>query len=152
MYKINSIDQAKALEGQELGVSDWVLINQERIDQFATATGDDQWIHVDRSRASKELPNGRTIAHGYLTLSLIPALTRNFIEVEGLQQIINFGCNKVRFYTSVTEGDKVRARGALIQARKRGTMIQLLSKISVEVEGYPKPACVVEMLVLLVMK
>ena len=140
MYKIESIEDAKALEDCELGVSEWITINQERINQFANATGDDQWIHVDSSRAKNELPDGRTIAHGYLTLSLIPALTRSFIEVAGLSQVINFGCNKVR------------ARGTLLQARKRGSMIQLLSKISVEVERSKKPACVVEMLVLLVMK
>ena len=152
MYKIESIEDAKALEDCELGVSEWITINQERINQFANATGDDQWIHVDSSRAKNELPDGKTIAHGYLTLSLIPNLTRNFIEVAGLSQVINFGCNKVRFYSTVNEGDKVRARGTLLQARKRGSMIQLLSKISVEVEGGKKPACVVEMLVLLVMK
>jgi acyl dehydratase len=152
LYKIESIEDAKALEDCELGVSKWITINQERINQFANATGDDQWIHVDSSRAKNELPDGKTIAHGYLTLSLIPALTRNFIEVAGLNQVINFGCNKVRFYSTVNEGDKVRARGTLLQARKRGSMIQLLSKISVEVEGSKKPACVVEMLVLLVMK
>ncbi len=152
MYKIESIEDAKALEDCELGVSEWITINQERINQFANATGDDQWIHVDSSRAKNELPDGKTIAHGYLTLSLIPTLTRNFIEVAGLSQVINFGCNKVRFYSTVNEGDKVRARGTLLQARKRGSMIQLLSKISVEVEGSKKPACVVEMLVLLVMK
>ena len=152
MYKIESIEDAKALEDCELGVSEWITINQERINQFANATGDDQWIHVDSSRAKNELPDGKTIAHGYLTLSLIPALKRNFMEVAGLSQVINFGCNKVRFYSTVNEGDKVRARGTLLQARKRGSMIQLLSKISVEVEGGKKPACVVEMLVLLVMK
>jgi acyl dehydratase len=152
LYKIESIEDAKALEDCELGVSEWITINQERINQFANATGDDQWIHVDSSRAKNELPDGKTIAHGYLTLSLIPALTRSFIEVAGLSQVINFGCNKVRFYSTVNEGDKVRARGTLLQARKRGSMIQLLSKISVEVEGSKKPACVVEMLVLLVMK
>lgn len=152
MYKIESIEDAKALEDCELGVSEWITINQKRINQFANATGDDQWIHVDSSRAKNELPDGKTIAHGYLTLSLIPALTRNFIEVAGLSQVINFGCNKVRFYSTVNEGDKVRARGTLLQARKRGSMIQLLSKISVEVDGSKKPACVVEMLVLLVMK
>ncbi len=152
MYKIESIEDAKALEDCELGVSEWITINQKRINQFANATGDDQWIHVDSSRAKNELPDGKTIAHGYLTLSLIPTLTRNFIEVAGLSQVINFGCNKVRFYSTVNEGDKVRARGTLLQARKRGSMIQLLSKISVEVDGSKKPACVVEMLVLLVMK
>ena len=152
MLKLKYPRELKKFENYELGVSDWFLIDQPLINAFAQLSGDDQWIHVDSSRAKNELPDGKTIAHGYLTLSLIPALTRNFIEVAGLSQVINFGCNKVRFYSTVNEGDKVRARGTLLQARKRGSMIQLLSKISVEVEGGKKPACVVEMLVLLVMK
>lgn len=152
MYKINNIDDAKALEGKELGISDWVVVDQDKIEKFAIATGDDQWIHLDQDRAKKELPDGRTIAHGYLTLSLVPALTRNFIEVKGLKQMINFGSNKVRFYSVVNEGDRVRARGTLMEAKQRGSMIQLLSKITVEVENKTKPACMVEMLVFLVMK
>ena len=152
MYKINNIDDAKALEGKELGISDWVVVDQDKIEKFAIATGDDQWIHLDQNRAKRELPGGKTIAHGYLTLSLVPALTRNFIEVKGLKQMINFGSNKVRFYSVVNEGDRVRARGTLVEAKQRGSMIQLLSKISVEVENKTKPACMVEMLVFLVMK
>ena len=152
MYKINNIDDAKALEGKELGISDWVVVDQDKIEKFAIATGDDQWIHLDQNRAKRELPDGKTIAHGYLTLSLVPALTRNFIEVKGLKQMINFGSNKVRFYSVVNEGDRVRARGTLVEAKQRGSMIQLLSKISVEVENKTKPACMVEMLVFLVMK
>ena len=152
MYKINNIDDAKALEGKELGISDWVVVDQDKIEKFAIATGDEQWIHLDQDRAKKELPDGRTIAHGYLTLSLVPALTRNFIEVKGLKQMINFGSNKVRFYSVVNEGDRVRARGTLMEAKQRGSMIQLLSKITVEVENKTKPACMVEMLVFLVMK
>ena len=152
MYKINNIDDAKELEGNELGISDWVVVDQDKIEKFAIATGDDQWIHLDQDRAKKELPDGKTIAHGYLTLSLVPALTRNFIEVEGLKQMIKFGCNKVRFYSVVNEGDRVRARGTLMEAKQRGSMIQLLSKITVEVENKTKPACMVEMLVFLIMK
>ena len=152
MYKINNIDDAKALEGKELGISDWVVVDQDKIEKFAIATGDDQWIHLDQNRAKRELPDGKTIAHGYLTLSLVPALTRNFIEVKGLKQMINFGSNKVRFYSVVNEGDRVRARGTLLEAKQRGSMIQLLSKITVEVENKTKPACMVEMLVFLVMK
>ncbi|MAR82721.1 MAG: dehydratase [Gammaproteobacteria bacterium] len=152
MYKINNIDDAKALEGKELGISDWVVVDQDKIEKFAIATGDDQWIHLDQNRAKRELPDGKTIAHGYLTLSLVPALTRNFIEVKGLKQMINFGSNKVRFYSVVNEGDRVRARGTLMEAKQRGSMIQLLSKITVEVENKTKPACMVEMLVFLVMK
>jgi|TARA_B110000438_G_scaffold12208_1_gene11955 acyl dehydratase len=152
LYVINSIEDAKALEGREVGVSDWVVIDQARIDKFASATGDDQWIHIDQARAAMELPEGKTIAHGYLTLSLIPNLTKSFIEVSNLEQMINFGCNKVRFYAAVSEGDKVRARGSLIKAKKRGGMMQLLSKITIDIKGKKKPACIVEMLVLLVTK
>ena len=152
MYKIDSLEDARALEGLEVGVSDWVVIDQARIDKFASATGDDQWIHIDQARAAKELPEGKTIAHGYLTLSLIPSLTKNFIEVSNLEQMINFGCNKVRFYAAVSVGDKVRARGSLIKAKKRGGMMQLLSKITIDIKGKKKPACIVEMLVLLVTK
>ena len=97
MHIIRSIEDAKSLEGQEIGVSDWITIDQERIDCFADATDDYQWIHVDRERAAKELPNGKTIAHGYLTLSLIPALSANFVRFENLARALNFGCNKVRW-------------------------------------------------------
>ena len=152
MYKINNIDDAKALEGKELGISDWVVVGQDKIEKFAIATGDDQWIHLDQDRAKKELPDGRTIAHGYLTLSLVPALTRNFIKVKGLKQMINFGCNKVRFYSVVNEGDRVRARGTLVEAKQRGAMKQLHSNRSDEVENKTKPPCMVEMLVFLIMK
>ena len=152
MYTINSIEDARALEGVEIGISEWIVIDQDRIDKFASATGDDQWIHIDQARAARELPEGKTIAHGYLTLSLIPGLTKNFIQVDNLEQMINFGCNKVRFYSTVSEGDKVRVRGSLLKAKKRGGMMQLLSKITVDIEGKKKPACIVEMLVLLVTK
>lgn len=152
MYTINSIEDARALEGVEIGASEWIVIDQDRIDKFASATGDDQWIHIDQARAARELPEGKTIAHGYLTLSLIPGLTKNFIQVDNLEQMINFGCNKVRFYSAVSEGDKVRARGSLLKAKQRGDMMQLLSKITVDIEGKKKPACIVEMLVLLVTK
>lgn len=146
MHIIKSIDDAKALEGQEVGVSDWITVDQERIDRFAEATGDFQWIHVDRERAANELPNGVTIAHGYLTLSLIPALTTGFIEVENLTRAMNYGCNKVRFYTMVPVGSRVRGRATVIQARKRAGALHLLSEIRVEVEGERKPACVAETL------
>ena len=152
MYTINSIEDAQALEGLEIGVSEWIIIDQNKINKFASATGDDQWIHTDQARAAKELPEGKTIAHGYLTLSLIPSLTRNFIQVDNLEQMINFGCNKVRFYAAVSEGDKVRARGSLLKAKLRGGMMHLLSKITIDIEGKKKPACIVEMLVLLITK
>lgn len=146
MKVIKSIEDAKALEGEEVGLSDWVVIDQHRIDQFAEATADHQWIHVDTERAAKELPNGKTIAHGYLTLALIPALSAKFIEVENLARVFNFGANKVRFYSPVPAGAKVRARAKVLQARLRGGALLLTSEVRIEVENERKPACVAEIL------
>ena len=146
MRLIKSIEDAKALEGEEVGLSEWAVVDQHRIDQFAEATADYQWIHVDTERASKEMPDGKTIAHGYLTLSLIPALTGNFLEFENLTRAINFGTNKVRFYTPVPEGARVRARATVLQARRRAGALLLTSEIRIEVEGERKPACVAEIL------
>lgn len=144
MYVIKSIEDAKALENVEVGVSDWIVIDQQMINRFAESTGDYQWIHVDEERAARELPDGKTIAHGYLTLSLIPTLTNDFVHVENLTRAINFGCNKVRFYTMVPVGARVRARATVLEARKRGGALHLSSEIKVEVEGERKPACVAE--------
>ena len=146
MHTVRSIEDAKALEGVEVGVSDWVVIDQHRIDQFAEATGDYQWIHVDTERAAREMPGGKTIAHGYLTLSLIPALTANFVEVKNLARAINFGLNKLRFYTPVPVGAKLRARATVLQARSRNGALLLTSEVRIEVEGERKPACVAETL------
>jgi acyl dehydratase len=143
---INSVDDARALEGTEIGVSDWIVIDQQRIDQFAEATSDHQWIHVDTERAARELPDGRTIAHGYMTLALIPALTGDFLEFPGLARAINFGLNKVRFMTPVQSGVRVRARATVLQARSRGGALLLTSDVRIEVEGERKPACVAETL------
>jgi acyl dehydratase len=146
MRLIRDIDDAKALEGEEVGLSDWIVIDQARIDQFAEATSDHQWIHVDAERAARELPDGKTIAHGYLTLALIPALTADFVEIENLTRVVNFGVNKVRFYTPVASGARVRARAVLLQARFRAGAIMLTSEVRIEVEGERKPACVAEIL------
>tara|TARA_R110002096_G_scaffold23031_3_gene73558 strand:- start:27691 stop:28161 length:471 start_codon:yes stop_codon:yes gene_type:complete len=143
---INSIEDAKALIGQEVGLSDWIVIDQHRIDQFAEATADHQWIHVDIERAAREMPDGKTIAHGYLTLALIPALTGKFVEVKNLARAINFGLNKVRFYTPVPVGSRLRGRATVLQARKRGGALLLTSEVRIEVEGQRKPACVAETL------
>ena len=144
MHVIRSIEEARSLEGQEIGISDWITIDQKRIDRFAEATNDFQWIHVDKERAVRELPNGRTIAHGYLTLAMVPALTSDFVKVENLARALNFGCNKVRFYTMVPDGSRVRARATVLQARKRGGALHLISEVRIEVEGEKKPACVAE--------
>ncbi|HNP37040.1 MAG TPA: MaoC family dehydratase [Woeseiaceae bacterium] len=146
MHVIRTIDDAKALEGQEVGLSDWAVIDQHRIDQFAEATADHQWIHVDTQRAAREMPDGKTIAHGYLTLALIPNLTGDFVEIKNLTRAINFGVNKVRFYTPVQAGDRVRARATVLQARRRAGALLLTSEIRIEVEGARKPACIAETL------
>jgi acyl dehydratase len=146
LHIIKSIEDAKALEGKEVGLSDWMVIDQARINQFAEATNDHQWIHVDEARAARDLPGGKTIAHGYMTLSLIPALTGDFVHVENLAKALNFGCNKVRFYSPVPVGSRVRGRATVLSARMRGGALHLLSEIKIEVEGERKAACVAETL------
>ena len=146
MRVITSIEDAKALEGEEVGLSDWIVVDQNRIDQFAEATGDYQWIHVDTERAAREMPDGKTIAHGYLTLALIPGLTGNFVDIVNLTRAINFGVNKVRFYTPVPVGSRVRGRATVLQARRRAGALMLTSEVRIEVEGERKPACVAETL------
>ena len=146
MYVIKSIEDAKALEGEEVGLSDWAVIDQNRIDQFAEATADYQWIHVDTERAAQQMPDGKTIAHGYLTLALIPALTKDFVDVKNLARAINFGVNKVRFYTPVPCGARVRGRAKILQARRRAGALLLTSEVRIEVENERKPACVAETL------
>jgi acyl dehydratase len=143
---IKSIDDAKALVGEEVGLSDWIVIDQHRIDQFAEATSDHQWIHVDTERAAKEMPDGKTIAHGYLTLALIPTLTGNFVKVENLIRAVNFGLNKVRFYLPIPVGSRLRGRAKVLQARKRAGALLLTSEVRIEIEGQRKPACVAEAL------
>ena len=143
---ITSIDDAKALIGEEVGLSDWAVIDQNRVDQFAEATADHQWIHVDTERAARELPDGKTIAHGYLTLALIPALTGNFVEVRNMTRAINFGLNKVRFLTPLQVGSRVRARATVLQARRRAGALLLTSEVRIEIENERKPACIAETL------
>ncbi len=146
MRTIKSIEDAKNLEGEEVGLSDWVVIDQHRIDQFAESTGDYQWIHVDTERAATEMPDGKTISHGYLTLALIPALTSDFVEVQNLERAINFGLNKVRFYAPVPVGSRLRARAKVLNARRRAGALLLTSEVRIEIEDVKKPACVAETL------
>ena len=143
-HVVRNIDDAQALVGKEVGVSDWVLVDQKRIDTFADATDDHQWIHCDPERASREFSTGSTIAHGYLTLGLIPTLIEDFVEFVGLERIINYGINNVRFKAMVPVGSRVRARGVLNSARKRAGALQMVLGVTVEIEGQAKPACVAE--------
>jgi acyl dehydratase len=133
-----------AAVGTEIGVGDWLAVEQSRIDQFAEATGDHQWIHVDPERAAAG-PFGATIAHGFLTLSLIPALGQQIYRVEGVRMGINYGLNKVRFPAPVRVGSKVRARVAIAEATEVADGgYQFVSRFTIEVEGQEKPACVAE--------
>jgi acyl dehydratase len=147
MRVITSIDDALSIVGQELGVSDWLLIDQQRINTFAEATGDHQWIHVDESRAAAESPYGTTIAHGFLTLSLIPALSKQCFIVENARMGLNYGLNKVRFITPVRVGDRVRVRSELADAVKiDDVVVHLTVRHAVEIEGAAKPAAIAEII------
>ena len=145
---VRTIEDAKALVGQEIGVSDWVLVDQQRIDRFAAATDDHQWIHVDTARARSEMPGGQTIAHGYLVLSLLPALMDKLVIMPTLQRASNYGLNKVRFKNPVPAGSRVRLRSVLLQAQKRAGALQVVIENTIEIEGQAKPACVAEVIAL----
>jgi acyl dehydratase len=130
--------------GKPLGASDWLEIRQERIDGFADATGDHQWIHVDLERA-KSGPFGKTIAHGYLTLSLVNCFLPQIVEVRGISMGVNYGCDKVRFPAPVPVGSRVRGVGQLVAAEEvKGGAVQATVRVTVEIEGGEKPACVVD--------
>ncbi|NBR03890.1 MAG: MaoC family dehydratase [Alphaproteobacteria bacterium] len=113
MAKYPHPDAFLDIVGQELGVSDWFEIDQARIDAFAKVTDDNQWIHVDTERAAREMPDGKTIAHGFLVLSLLPGLSREFFDIDNLARTINYGLNKVRFTSMVPVGSRVRLRQTL---------------------------------------
>jgi len=147
-YVIETLEDAQALVGKELGVTDWLLIDQNRINLFADATDDHQWIHVDPERAAKEFPLGTTCAHGYLTLSLIPALIEDMVEFVGLERLINYGINKVRFRTMVPSGSNVRMRSILKSARKRAGALQVILDCRIEMEGEKKPVAAAEIIVM----
>jgi len=146
MFEIRSVADARRLEGQEVGLSEWVVIDQAKIDGFAAATGDFQWIHVDTEKAAAELPDGKTIAHGYLTLALIPALTEGFVHMPNLQRAINRGCNRIRFNAPVPVGSRVRARASVVKASERAGALHLVSEVRIEVDGVRKPACMAEII------
>ncbi|EXU64346.1 MaoC family dehydratase [Streptomyces rhizosphaericus] len=144
MLVFESAEDLLSASGSELGVSDWLLIDQERINRFADATGDHQWIHTDVSRAESG-PFGATIAHGYLTLSLIPTLASQNYRISGARMGINYGLNKVRFITPVRVGSRVRGRSKLLLAEAlEGGTAQVVWQTTIEIEGTDRPACVAE--------
>jgi acyl dehydratase len=148
MRVFKTFDEVSAAAGEELGTSEWLEIDQERVNAFADATGDHQWIHVDVDRA-KSGPFGGTIAHGYLTLSLIPQFGAQIFSLETPGAKLNYGVNKVRFPSPVKVGSKVRATASLAEVTDIPAGKQLVTKFVLEIEGSDKPACVAETVVLL---
>ncbi|AIA02698.1 MaoC family dehydratase [Streptomyces noursei] len=138
-----SVEELRAAVGEELGPSDWLAVDQKRIDLFAEATGDHQWIHVDEERAAAG-PFGTTIAHGYLTLSLLPVLVPQLLRVDNVKMGINYGTNKVRFPATVPVGARLRARARIAEVTEVTGGVQLTTVVTVEREGGEKPVCVAE--------
>ena len=142
MREIHSLAELTSLVGQEVAVSDWVEISQQRINTFAEATGDMQWIHIDVERAKRESPFGTPIAHGFLTLSLLPMLMQNAIHISYIKMGVNYGLNKVRFPAPVPVGSKLRGHLKLLAVEEITDGAQMIWEISVEREGGDKPVCV----------
>lgn len=134
------------LVGQEVGVSDWLEITQDRVNKFADATDDHQWIHVDVERANKEM--GGTIAHGFLTTSLIPFLSRGLLNLTGVSRVLNYGSDKVRFINQVKVGQKVRLRQKLLSAEPKSGGMLVKMESTIEIEGETKPAAMMEYILL----
>lgn len=143
----------KQQAGKEISVGDWLQLNQERINAFAQATGDLQWIHIDPDRAVVDSPYKSTVAHGFLTLSLLPLLTRSNAAGQfeknypGMRLRVNYGLNRVRFPSPVKPGDMIRARTTVIDATAAGEGVEISYQLTIEIEGNSKPACVAEQLV-----
>ncbi len=147
MRVFKGFDELKAAVGQELGVSDWMEMTQDRINTFAEATGDHQWIHVDVERCKRDMPDGKPIAHGYLTLSLVSRFVAQVRKIEGTRRGINYGSNKVRFISPVQVGARIRGRVKLKAVDDQGPKaVRATYETTVEIEGAGKPACVAETL------
>jgi acyl dehydratase len=145
---VNDLQALKELVGREVGVSEWLPITPERIERFAEATGDRQWIHLDRERASKESPYGATIAHGFLTLSLISHLMKDVMEIRsGVRLAVNYGLNRVRFPAAVRTDSRVRARVTLLALKELADSAEAIFAVTVEIDKSDKPGCVAEWIV-----
>jgi acyl dehydratase len=143
---IKTLEELTGFAGREIGVTDWFEITQERIQQFADATDDHQWIHVDGERAQQESPYGATIAHGFLTLSLLPQFLKNAVQLGDLRMGINYGLNRVRFPSAVRAGSRIRARIALQSIREVADATEATYSITIESQDSEKPCCVAEWL------
>jgi acyl dehydratase len=144
MRSIASVEELKGLVGQEVAVSDWMEISQERVNLFAEATGDHQWIHLDQERCRRESPYGGTIAHGFLTLSLLPVLMESAVKMPPCRMGVNYGLNKVRFPAPVPVGSRIRARATLLSVEDIEGGSQMVWQVTMEREGGDKPVCIAE--------
>lgn len=154
MQTFPNLDAFTAHAGQELGTTDWVTISQEQIQQFADATGDHQWIHLDADRAARESPYQGTIAHGFLTLSLAPRLLAEIYSVDSVKMAVNYGANKIRFANAVPSGSRLRMKAWLHHAEPQNQNedtngVRAIVECVFEVDGQQKPACVAELIMLL---
>jgi acyl dehydratase len=145
---VKDVHALKNLVGSELGVTDWLVVTQKRIQQFAEATEDRQWIHLDSERAKRESPYGTTIAHGFLTLSLISFLMKQAVQIQsGIRMAVNYGLNRVRFPSPVRADSKIRGRFSLLMLREVSNALEATFSVTVESEGVNKPCCVAEWIV-----
>jgi acyl dehydratase len=145
---IEDLEDLKSFAGLEIGVTDWLVVTQERIQQFAEATEDRQWIHVDRERAKRESPYHTTIAHGFLTLSLLSFLMKQAIQIKGgVRMAVNYGLNRVRFPSPVRADSKIRGRFTLLTLKEVSNAFEAVFSVTVESEGAEKPCCAAEWVV-----
>jgi len=149
LWIFNGFDELKAAVGTEIGVSDWIEITQDRINKFADATCDEQWIHVDQDRAKRELPGGKTIAHGLLSLSLAPMFIRSVMGLKGLKNTLNYGADRIRYLSPVPAGCRLRGRTTIAEAEDvPPDGLRVNYHLVVEIEGGNRPACVAELIAL----
>jgi acyl dehydratase len=146
MLEVETPKDLLALVGKTLGPSAWITVDQPMIAAFADATGDHQWIHVDVERAKREMPGGKTIAHGYLTLSLVPRMAATLLKVTKRSRGLNYGSNKVRFTNAVPAGARVRLRQRIVNAEEIAGGVRLTSEMTVEIDGQERPALVAELM------
>jgi acyl dehydratase len=147
MRVFKDFNEIRSAIGTEVGVSDWVEVSQERINRFAEATGDQQWIHVDVKRAKEEGPGKTTIAHGLLTVSLVPEFVRSVMGLEGIRNTLNYGANRIRYLAPVPAGSRLRGRISIVGTQDASPNgLRVTYGISIEIEGGKRPACVAEMI------
>jgi acyl dehydratase len=146
-FEIEHLSALKKFEGQEFPATDWLVVTQERINKFADATGDRQWIHIDAERAARESPYGGTIAHGFLTLSLLSDLCAQAVHVRGARMSVNYGLNRVRFPSAVGAGSAIRARVKLLSVKESPGFADAIYSVTIENRGSEKACCIAEWLV-----